>query len=89
MFLIRGLTPVVTGIAASWYFLPETTRNVADLTWKYEQKVPEIANAHLKTREVLEDAWHMVEGSTREGRRLVEGGVTKARSTVEEWVRKQ
>lgn len=89
LFPIRALTPVAVGIGASWYFLPQTTRNVGDLLWRYEEKVPQVAEAHLQTRKVLEDTWKTVEGSTREGRRLVEDSVSKARVQVEEWVKRQ
>ncbi|KAK6351344.1 hypothetical protein TWF718_004508 [Orbilia javanica] len=87
MLPIRFLTPVITGTAASWYFLPETTRNVADLAWKWEQKVPQVAETHLKVRGGIEEGWK----STKEGYDhaigAVEDTTSKARRTIEGWVR--
>ncbi|KAK6355061.1 hypothetical protein TWF696_004187 [Orbilia brochopaga] len=87
MFPLRMLAPVVTGVAASWYFLPETTRNVADLAWRWEQKVPAVAEAHLATRRGVEDAWSAATGTYRQARETVEESTAKARRTIEGWVR--
>ncbi|KAF3902436.1 hypothetical protein ABW21_db0200633 [Orbilia brochopaga] len=87
MFPLRVLAPVVTGVAASWYFLPVTTRNVADLAWRWEQKVPAVAEAHLATRRGIEDGWSTATGSYRQARETVEESTAKARHTIEGWVR--
>ncbi|KAJ6261125.1 LOW QUALITY PROTEIN: hypothetical protein Dda_3790 [Drechslerella dactyloides] len=87
MFPLRVLAPVVTGVAASWYFLPETTRNVADLAWRWEQKVPAVAEAHLATRRGVEDGWSAATGTYRQARETVEESTAKARRTIEGWVR--
>ncbi|KAK6503266.1 hypothetical protein TWF481_008295 [Arthrobotrys musiformis] len=87
MFPIRFLTPVITGTAASWYFLPETTRNVADLAWKWEQKVPQVAETHLKIRDGVEEGWKTTKGGYDHAIATVEDSTSKARRTIEGWVR--
>ncbi|EGX47853.1 hypothetical protein TWF173_007903 [Orbilia oligospora] len=87
MLPIRFLTPVVTGVAASWYFLPETTRNVADLAWKWEQKVPQVAETHLKVRDGVEEGWKTAKGGYDHAIGTVEDTTSKARRTIEGWVR--
>ncbi|KAK6536741.1 hypothetical protein TWF281_000958 [Arthrobotrys megalospora] len=87
MFPIRFLTPVITGTAAAWYFLPETTRNVADLAWKWEQKVPQVAETHLKVRDGVEEGWKTVKGGYDQAIGTVEDTTSKARRTIEGWVR--
>ncbi|EWC46701.1 hypothetical protein DRE_03946 [Drechslerella stenobrocha 248] len=84
---IRLLAPVITGVSASWYFLPETTRNVADLAWKWEQKVPQVAETHLAVRRGVEDGWTTASGSYRQARETVEESTARARRTIEGWVR--
>ena len=70
--------------------IPHTMRNVSDLLWRYEEKVPFVAENHLRVREAV------VEGSRgardvgsqvgkwteirmRQGREAVEGWVGKGR----------
>ncbi|KAF3922015.1 hypothetical protein ABW20_dc0105750 [Dactylellina cionopaga] len=87
IFPIRWLTPVVTGVAASWYFLPETSRNVGDLAWKWEQKVPQVAETHMTIRNGVEDGWKTASGSYKQARGYVEDSTARARKTIEGWVK--
>jgi len=87
LFPIRFITPVITGIAASWYFLPETSRNVGDLAWKWEQKVPQVADTHLAIRHGVEDGWKTATGSYQQARGFVEDSTATARRTIEGWVK--
>ncbi|CAZ83189.1 unnamed protein product [Tuber melanosporum] len=88
MFPIRALTPVFVGIGAGWYFLPKTTRNVADLVWEWEKMVPEVAEKHLLVRRGIEEAAETSGKAVRDGRRVVNENVSRGRSIVEGWVKK-
>lgn len=88
MLPIRALTPVSVGIGAGWYFLPETTRNVADLVWEWEKKVPEVAEKHLLIRRKIEEAVEVSEKAIKDGRKVVDENVSRGRSIVEGWVKK-
>ena len=66
--------------------LPITMRNVGDLAWTYEEKVPALADAHLRTRRSLEDAWRFSKVHAQLGAKKVEEGVNGARQEVEKWV---
>ena len=48
--LLRATGPVGLGIGAGWVVLPHTMRNIADLVWRYEEKVPLLAVNHLRVR---------------------------------------
>jgi MICOS complex subunit MIC26 len=88
--ILRGATPLAAGVAAGWYFIPVTMRNVGDLVWTWEEKVPVVAEGHLKTRGFVEDAWRQskihgeaagkwADRTAGQGRELVEGWVRKGR----------
>lgn len=88
MFPVRVLTPVAVAVGAGWYFLPETSRNVGDLLWVWEKKVPHVSEGHLAVREAAEKAWGTTERTVREGRKGVDKVVRQGRKTVEGWVKK-
>ena len=76
------------GVGAAWTVLPLTTRNVADLAWRFEQRVPAVAEAHLRVRQETERAVRMVRVHGEQGIRLVQEKIADAREAVEGWVRK-
>ncbi|KAF8456763.1 apolipo protein O-domain-containing protein, partial [Kalaharituber pfeilii] len=86
---IRILTPIVVATGASWYFLPLTTRNVGELLWHFEKKVPAVAETHLQIRKTAEDNIAVIRQNIVETRKVVDENVTKGRETIEEWVKKQ
>lgn len=86
--LLRAATPVAFGIATGWSVLPFTMRNVGDLAWRYEEKVPAVANAHVRTREAVEKSVTMSKLHYQLGVQFVEDKVTATRETIEGWVRK-
>ncbi|RPA95909.1 hypothetical protein L873DRAFT_1812256 [Choiromyces venosus 120613-1] len=88
MLPIRALTPVFVGIGAGWYFLPETTRNVADLVWEWEKMVPGVAEKHLLVRRGVEEAAETGGKAIRDGRKVVDENVSRGRSIVEGWIKK-
>ena len=85
--VLRTTVPLAMGIGAGWTVLPVTMRNVSDLTWKYEQKVPAVADAHLRAREILQKTGSFAKVHKDLGARYVDEKVTDAREIVEGWVK--
>lgn len=85
--LLRATVPFVLGIGAGWTVLPVTMRNVSDLAWKYEQKAPAVANAHVQIREGFEKGVSFAKVHKDVGVRYVDEKVTDAREAVEGWVK--
>jgi len=54
MWPIRMLSPLVAIGLAGWYFLPETTGNILEMTKQLETKVPVVWDAHQKLNKDLE-----------------------------------
>ena len=88
--LLRGSIPLAVGIVAGWVVLPHTMRNVSDLVWRYEEKVPFVAENHLRVRgavvqgekaarELGGEVGNWTESRMREGREALEGWVSKGR----------
>ncbi|KAK3951786.1 apolipo protein O-domain-containing protein [Pseudoneurospora amorphoporcata] len=86
--VLRGATPLALGLGAAWAVLPVTMNNVSALVWKYEQKFPAVANAHIRTREGIEKGIHMAKVHAEIAQHKVDEAVTGVRETVEGWVRK-
>ncbi|XWW97161.1 hypothetical protein V2A60_005142 [Cordyceps javanica] len=85
--LLRATVPLAFGIGAGWAVLPVTMRNVADLTWTYEQRFPVVRDTHLQIREGLEKGASFARVHARLGARYVDDKVTDAREIVEGWVK--
>ncbi|OAA67527.1 Apolipoprotein O [Cordyceps fumosorosea ARSEF 2679] len=85
--LLRAAAPLAFGVGAAWTVLPVTSRNVADLAWEYEQRVPAVRDAHLRVREGLEKGASFARVHARLGVRYVDDKVTDAREIVEGWVK--
>ncbi|KAI9792747.1 MAG: hypothetical protein M1833_001028 [Piccolia ochrophora] len=85
--LLRTTVPVAIGIGASWALLPLTTRNVADLAWQYEQKVPVISNNHLRIRGFTEEGWRIVKSRSQGAYEAAGGTLQGGRRVVEDWVK--
>lgn len=75
-FPVRFLTPLLFFVVSSRLILPETSRNVGDLIYSWESRVPEVKKWHDFTRshiamglwkagEVVEDAEHMIDGAVK------------------------
>ncbi|KAH8591290.1 mitochondrial protein-like protein [Bisporella sp. PMI_857] len=86
--VLRAVVPAAVGIGAGWVVLPVTMRNVSDLLWKYEQRFPAVADAHLRTRQGFEKAWHMARVHSQQAVHIVDDKVSSSREAVEGWVRK-
>ena len=85
--LLRATMPVALGIGASWTVLPVTSRNVSDLIWEYEKRVPVIAESHIRLRESIEQGVSFAKVHGQVGARYVDDKVTDAREAVEGWVK--
>ena len=86
--LIRGTGPLAFGVTAGWILLPHTMRNISDLVWKWEEKVPAIANNHLLVKGFLEQGTKEL---SERGDRLgvwIESVARQGRETVEGWIQK-
>ncbi|KAI0136607.1 apolipo protein O-domain-containing protein [Xylariales sp. AK1849] len=86
--LLRASVPLALGIGAGWLVIPVTMNNVSGLLWKYEQKFPALAEAHVKTRENIANGWSMAKVHTDLSKQYVDEKVTGARDVVEDWVKK-
>lgn len=88
MWPVRVTTPLVVGVGSAWYFVPETARNVGDLLWEWEKKVPQVAETHQSIREGVEGAWRKTYETTVETRRKVDGVVGNVRKSAEDLVKR-
>ncbi|KAI1374048.1 apolipo protein O-domain-containing protein [Hypoxylon crocopeplum] len=86
--LLRATVPLVFGVSAGWLLIPVTMTNVTDLLWRYERRFPTVANAHLQTRQSIQDAWRFTRVHVDVGKNYVDEKVTNARDIVEGWVKK-
>lgn len=80
--LARGIAPVVFGVGAFSYFLPQTFKNTRALIWKFEQTSPAIAETHIRTQQQIDSFVNDVNGYVDEGKQSLETGVKKARTFV-------
>lgn len=85
--LLRATVPLALGVTAGWSVLPVTMRNVSDLTWKYEQRFPAVAETHLKIRDSLLKTASFAKVHSQIGAQYVDDKVTDAREVVEGWVK--
>lgn len=85
--LLRGTVPLAFGLGAGWTVLPVTMRNIADLTWQYEQRFPAVAEAHLSIRESLRRTVSFARVHSQLGVQYVDDKVSDAREAVEGWVK--
>ncbi|KAK6205799.1 Mitochondrial intermediate peptidase [Pestalotiopsis sp. IQ-011] len=86
--LLRASAPLALGIGAGWLVLPVTMNNVSGLLWKYEQKFPVVAEAHIRTRENIFKSLEMAKVHSQVSRQYVDEKVTGVRDAVEDWVKK-
>lgn len=86
--LIRGTFPVAVGVAAGWYLLPVTMRNVGDLAWEYEKRVPGVAEGHAMVGGFAREAWRQTVVNGAVAKEWAERKVGEGREGVEGWVKK-
>ena len=85
--LIRATFPLAVGIAAGWMLIPVTMQNIADLTWKYEKRVPVIAETHAQISGLTREAWRQTKIHTQAVTRWADETAGESRERVEGWVR--
>lgn len=85
---LRTTTPLAFGTVAAWTLLPVTMRNVSDLIWEYEKKVPVVADNHLRFRNFVEHTYTTGVAHSKMGRAMLEDKIGEVREKLEEWVRK-
>ena len=86
--LLRGTAPLVVGLGTAWVVLPVTMRNVSDLVWTYEEKVPLISTNHMRIRGALEEGWRQSRSRTEATINWSDQRVREGREAIEGWVRK-
>ncbi|KKK12344.1 hypothetical protein ARAM_005702 [Aspergillus rambellii] len=86
--LLRSATPLAFGTVAAWSLLPVTMRNVSDLIWEYEKRVPAVADQHLLLREKAEYIWYTGVAHSGMARARMEEKIGEARKKLEEVVSK-
>lgn len=80
--LFRSALPLAFGVAAFSYFLPQTAHNTGALVWKYEQKVPEVAKAHVDAKESVDSFAKNVRQALDDGKTSLESGVHSTRKFI-------
>jgi organizing structure protein 2 len=85
---LRSLSPLAFGTVAAWTLLPVTMRNVSDLVWEYEKKVPVVAEQHLALRERAEYLWYTGVAHSGMARQMMEEKIGETRKKLEELVSK-
>lgn len=86
--ILRSATPLAFGTIAAWTLLPVTMRNISDLAWEYEKKVPVVADNHLKAHNYIQHVYTTGVAHSQMGRVMLEDKIGDAREYLEEWVRK-
>ncbi|KAK1830055.1 micos subunit MIC26 [Podospora conica] len=86
--LLRGTTPLAFALGAAWSVLPVTMGNVSALAWRYEQRVPAVAEAHVQVREGVEKGVSFVRVHANLGERKLTEAIGSVRETLEGWVAK-
>lgn len=83
---LRTASPLAFGTVAAWSLLPVNMRNVSDLVWEYEKRVPALADQHLLLREKAEHIWHTGIAHSGMARQQMEDKIGDARKKLEELV---
>lgn len=86
--IMRAATPVAFGTVAAYTLLPVTMRNVGDLVWEYEKRVPALAEQHVRIRTAAEESWARAVAHSGYGREWMEAKIGTGREAVNEWLKK-
>lgn len=84
--LVRATFPLAVGFTAAWVLIPVTMRNVADLTWEYEKRVPAVAETHTQVAGLAKEAWRQTRVHTQAFTRWADETAGEARERIEKWV---
>lgn len=86
--VLRACVPAAFGIGAAWLLLPTTTRNVGDLVWSWEERVPAIATNHMRVRGALEEGIRIAKERAEQARIWSEEAAKDGREVLEGWAKK-
>jgi len=86
--LLRATVPPAVGLGAAYTVLPFTMRNVGNLVWSYEERIPVVRDTHLKVHERLSRFVETGKAHSESTVMMAEEQVGKVRTAVEDWVRK-
>lgn len=86
--LLRTTVPFAVGLGVAWIVLPVTMRNVGDLVWTYEEKVPVISINHMRIRGAVEEGWRQAKIREEATKQWIDERVGESMEAVEGWVRK-
>ena len=86
--LLRATVPFAVGLGAAWVLLPVTMRNVGDLVWTYEEKVPLVSINHMRIRGAVEEGWRQTKIREEATKKWIDKRVEEGMEAVEGWVRK-
>ena len=86
--LLRATVPFAVGLGVAWIVLPVTMRNVGDLVWTYEEKVPVISINHMRIRGAVEEGWRQAKIREEATKQWIDERVGESMEAVEGWVRK-
>ncbi|KAI9673946.1 MAG: hypothetical protein M1817_002152 [Caeruleum heppii] len=86
--LLRATVPVALGVGAGWVVIPLTMRNVSDLLWTYEERVPVISENHLRVRGAVQEMMRAAKARKDDTLRFVDEKVQDGRTSMEDWVKK-
>ena len=84
---VRATFPLAVGITAGWMLIPVTMRNIANLSWEYEKKVPLISNTHAEIRGFTKEAWRQAKLHARSMGDWADEKAATGREKVESWVK--
>ena len=86
--ILRASVPLAVGVGTAWVVLPYTTRNVANLIWKYEERTPVVAESHIRMRGFIEEGWKQAKIRGQATKEWSDETVKEGREAIEGWVRK-
>jgi len=85
---LRAATPLAVGITAGWMLIPATMRNIADLGWEYEKKVPAISETHESIGRFTRETWRQAKIHARAMTKWADQTAESGREKVEGWVKR-
>ena len=86
--LLRATVPIAVGLGAAWVVLPITMRNVGDLAWTFEERVPVVAENHMRIRGAVLEGWKQAQVRAEATRRWSDETVKDGREALEGLVRR-
>ncbi|PRT55943.1 MICOS subunit MIC26 [Wickerhamiella sorbophila] len=83
---VRGLAPVVVGVGAFAYFMPQTFANTRDLAWREEKEhLPQLAEAHAAAEKQVAELKNSAIDAANKSESKLRAGVNKARKVFKDW----